>query len=258
MKLGYMMIARQPTARDQTAGTDRAQFATEQGFSEFYAPRQQDFTHTPIGRTNCPEKSELLRILPDLPKHPIPHVIAVDGERQLTCGPDTLRSLAVPSETVEQIKSNVLQGHSSLSVSWLSNTQLARHWAGQVTASTHAGLRARNEDWRVARTIYICDDPAKAEAAVKSDESPCRAYYTERADAGASSAQIDALIDDCVLYGTLQSVLASLCDIAECSGPFGTLTLVDHEWPDAQLAQRSMALLASEIAPYVQHNSVAI
>lgn len=258
MNLGYMMIPQQYTVPSQTALRGRAGLAHEHGFSEFYAAKHQQCEGAASALSESPEQSELLRILPDSPERPAPRVITIDGKRQITRGSNTRPSLAVPSQTEEQVKSNVIQGHASLSVSWLSNTQLARHWAAHVTASTHAGLRARSEDWRVARTILICEDPARAEAAVKSNESPCRTYYSNFAEVGSSTAQIDALIDDCVLYGTLQSVLGSLRDITADSGPFGTLTLVDHAWPDAQLAQQSIALLASEIAPLVQHNRVAI
>ena len=258
MNLGYLMVPQHNNAFNQAAQKDRGQLAYQHGFTEFYAPRY----HYDVDRSGpcseSPETSSFLDILPKPPQHPTPHVITIDGERRIGKGSKAVSGATVPSETAEQIKSNVFNKHSSLSMSSLSNNDLARHWAAHVTASTHAGLRARHEDWRVARTIIVCDDQARAEATVKSDESPCRAYYKNLAKTGSSDAQIDALIDDCVLYGSLKSVLSSLRKITAVSGPFGTLTLVDHAWPDAQMAQHSIALLASGIFQNAQHNRIAI
>jgi alkanesulfonate monooxygenase SsuD/methylene tetrahydromethanopterin reductase-like flavin-dependent oxidoreductase (luciferase family) len=153
-----------------------------------------------------------------------------------------------------QVIANANDRRGTLSVSWLNTTELAKHWAAHVSGSTHAGLRAREEDWRVARTIFICDDAARAEAIVKAEDSPCRAYYSEIAQENAAHGDVDTLLDDCVLFGTLQTVLDRLTDIAAASGPFGTLTLVDHAWADTELAKQSMGSLAAATAPIMQRN----
>lgn len=258
MKLGYMMVPQQRPLLQQTPQICRAEFAHAQGFSEFYATKQPDHSLISKAHSDSPEQSILLYVLPDLPQQPIPQVIAIDGERQTPQDQSALFSLAVPSKTAEQVRANIIQCRASLSVSWLSKTELAQHWSANVKGSTHAGLRTRAEDWRVARTIFVCDDSARAEAAVKSSDSPCRAYYRKLAKVGADDADIDALIDACVLYGTLGTVLDAIQDIAAASGPFGTLTLVDHAWSDTELAEQSIASLACAIAPVFQRTRVAI
>ena len=55
-----------------------------------------------------------------------------------------------------------------------------------------------------------------------------------------------ALIDACVLYGSQASVMAQLEDLAQTAA-FGTLVFVDHPWPDAALARRSMTLFADAV-----------
>lgn len=134
-----------------------------------------------------------------------------------------------------------------MSVSWLGADALARHWAACVTGSTHAARRARPEDWRIARTVVLHPDAARAEALAKHPDSPCRAYYRAHAAIGADDAAVDAVIDGCVLYGTPAMVRERICEIVDVSVRFGTLALIDHDWPDAGVARQSMALLADMV-----------
>jgi len=225
------------------------EFARDLGFSEFYAAEPQVDPFAPGALKGLPEHAPMLRTLPDVPLRPTPQVVAVDGEWQLQENTESLENLASPSVTPEQVAANARARRATLSVSWLNKSDLALHWAAQVTGSTHAGVRARPDNWRIARTIMVCEDEARAEAAVMSDDSPCRSYYSKMTGLDASSAEVDALIADCVLYGSLQTVLDGVHDIAATATPFGTLTLVDHVWPDADLARQSMASLASALAP---------
>ncbi|CUH68053.1 hypothetical protein TG4357_03364 [Thalassovita gelatinovora] len=255
MKLGYLNIPAEAVAacggRGAAPSHGRAQLARALGFSEFY-------TAAPYLKPGCalppelrPEQEPFLRILPDVPARSMPRLIAQNGEirtfAQLPTNP-----LAAPVRTACDVRAQSFQGHAPLSVSWLDTDTLARHWAAHVTGCTHAARRARPDDWRVARTVIVSNDPARAEAAAKDPDSPCRAYYRSHAPAGADDASIDALIDGCVLYGTPVSVLDRLQDITEVSAAFGTLTLVDHHWPDRALARQSMTLFAGAVLPTYQ------
>lgn len=258
MKLGYMNVRPKGIVSDQTRCTGRAIFARDLGFSEFYGVTDRKNHDCPNALCNNPEQADILRVLSDLPMSPTPRIVYA-GDQRRPLGPRlSPQPLTVPAHAAAQVKANAYQNHSSLSASWLTKEQLARHWAAHVTGSTHAGLRARPQDWRVARTIIICDDPARAEAAVKSGDSPCRDYYSKITKTDPNSAQVDRLIDACVLHGTLQSVLDELQEIVALSGPFGTLALVDHAWADEELAANSLASLASAVAPIFGRNRVAI
>ena len=258
MNLGYMMIPQRYAVNKPLDKISRAKLALRLGFSEFYASELNEHPSVHCAFSECPETADMLQVLPDLPELPTPHVVSVDGQRQNARATDASHRMVKPAESPEQVKTNSAQRYASLSASWLRKSQLAEHWAAHVTGSTHAGLRARPEDWHVARTILINDNPAHAEAAIKSDDSPCRKYYSKMANLKSSDPQVDALIDECVLYGTLQSVLDALDDIVAATGPFGTLTLVDHVWPDAELAARSISSLASAIAPMSRLSRAAI
>ncbi|MEP1585349.1 MAG: hypothetical protein ABJR46_09755 [Tateyamaria sp.] len=246
MKLGYLMVPRAEANGVPTRDTGRAQFARALGISEFYTVEPQD--HAMAGQTlvSSPEQAEALRTCPELSEHRTPRVVAIDGKRQATFKPDIAANLTRPAVTPEHVKANARRRQATLSVSWLNTSDLAQHWSAHVSGSTHAGVRARPEDWRIARTILVCSDTARAEAAIKAKDSPCRAYYRKMAAPGTD---IDALMDDCVLYGSLDTVLSGLDGIVNATSHFGTLTLVDHAWTDETLAQQSLAAISSALAP---------
>lgn len=254
MNLGYLLI------RDgcKPERPKRAELARELGFSEFYtADTQGDLiaTKTPNG---CPELAASLRTMSNLPIKPGLQVAAINGKEQLPRDAAPSGNITRPSITPEQVMANAERQQATLSVSWLNQTELARHWAALVAGSTHAGHRARPEDWRVARTIVVSSDAERAEAAIKSDNSPCRAYYAKMAGSDATPSEVDTLLERCVLFGSLNSVLEELHEIAISSGPFGTLTLIDHAWPDEELAQQSVISLAGAIAPVTQRNRITV
>ena len=213
MKLGYLNILMQGNAGGSMQNTNRARFARSLGFTEFYGSVDLEDTTCPSAFCNDPEQAATLRVLPDSPKPAYPRIIASDAKVSPVGPSCPTRRIAVPSPSTEQITKNIQQDCESLSVSWLPKEQLARHWAAHVKGCTYAGKRACPTDWHVARTILICDDPARAEAAVKADDSPCRVYYGKVAHADPNSPQVEAMIDASVLHGTLQTVLDKLDEI---------------------------------------------
>jgi hypothetical protein len=258
MKLGYLNIPKQGFAGGSMQNTYRAHITRSLGFPEFYGDVNLDNSNCPGTFCNDPEQAAVLRVLPDLPKPAYPRIIASDELVQPLDTSCPTGRIAAPCPTTEQVMANIQKSCASLSVSWLTKENLARHWAAHVKGCTYAGKRACPTDWHVARTILICDDPARAEAAVKAKDSPCRAYYSKVAQAAPNSPQVDAMMDACVLHGTLQTVLDELDDIAATSGPFGTLTLVDHEWPNEALAITSLAALANAYAPMLRPKRIAM
>ncbi len=247
MKLGYLSI---PPLYPDGRGPDgpragrRDHLAEALGFSEFYAASA---TPRALTQRGGPEQQELLQIVPDRPVRRLPELVSVDGASRQQDGPGT-DLLAAPVEHVEDVRAQSFRGCAPLSVSWLDSDMLARHWAAHVTGCTHAARCARRQDWRVARTVVVDDDPARAEATAKAPGSPCRAYYRDVLAPGADDATVEALIDDCVLYGTQTMVGARLREMTEASGTFGTLTFVDHAWADAALARRSLILFSDAVS----------
>lgn len=250
MKLGYLRIPsappRTPIASKTGVRDDRAQCAQALGFTEFYGPPPGPPPVCPPRAAWGPEHRKFLQLDRKCPARRLPELVAVEGAAQM---PNTMRrpQTVAPVERASAVLAHCVQGYAPLSVSWLDSDALARHWAACVTGCTHAARRARPQDWRVARSVIVHPDPAQAEAMAKHPDSPCRAYYRDHAAIGADDAAIDALIDGCVLYGTATQVLAKLRAITDVSVWFGTLVVIDHDWPDAKSARQSLALLADAL-----------
>lgn len=258
MKLGYLRLrsdgAQAHNPNVPASDDDRMQFAQALGFTEFYTAEQDlhgvDATicasAIPPAAVHGSEDCPFLRVQRDLPIRPTPQLVAVDGEVQQdrAIAPS---KLVVPVHTVQEVHAQAVLGLAPLSVSWVGTDMLARHWAAHVTGCTHVARCARSQNWRIARTVIANDDPVRAEALAKDPNSPCRAYYRARAPQGADDAAIDALIDDCVLYGTPATILDRLAHLMAATAAFGTLTLIDHDWPAPALARQSIALFAGAV-----------
>ena len=59
------------------------------------------------------------------------------------------------------------------------------------------------------------------------------------------------MLDNLVIYGTVNSVVDQILKLREQTGDFGELVYAGMDWVDAQLAQRSMELMATEVMPRV-------
>ena len=162
MKLGYLFIppAGGQSRRPGHAAAMRAPLAKALGFSEFYAPL------TPSEDTPGPhatERQSLLHILPNPPEQLRPQLVLVDGQSR-DRGRPAPGPVAAPVSHAAQARMHSARGRAPLSVSWSDTDMLARHWAAHVTGCTHAGRCARPQDWRVARTVIVDPDAARAEA----------------------------------------------------------------------------------------------
>lgn len=242
MKLGYLSIAPDFATRnrpDRRPASDRAALAEALGFSEFYSELS-----APVSADD-PTENPLLRILPDRPADTGPRLASVDGVPRKRCvrkpGP-----MAAPADHPAALREHSMQGHMPLSACWQDADTLAQHWAAHVTGCTHGARCARRSDWRIARTVVVDDDPARAEAMVKAPDSPCRAYFAAHLPR-ADDATLEARLDACVLYGTAPQVMAQLGALHDALDGFGTLAFVDHAWADAARARRSMVLFADSV-----------
>ena len=60
---------------------------------------------------------------------------------------------------------------------------------------------------------------------------------------------LEAIVDQLVVRGTVASVVEQLLAFRESVGDFGTLLYAVHDWTDKALARRSMVLMAEEVMP---------
>ncbi len=155
-----------------------------------------------------------------------------------------------------------------LSANFLLPQWVATHWPNYVEGKQQAGLEASPGDWRVARTIFVNDDPAIAEAYGRGDEnSPYRYYYSKmlgkmrtlgrlnlfktRQDQPDEEITIEHVLDKLVLCGAPDQVAEKVLALQQETGEFGELVYAGLDWVDPDLARRSMELMATKVMPQV-------
>ncbi len=135
--------------------------------------------------------------------------------------------------------------------------------------ATHRAAVTDPAQWRIARSLFVADDDATAERYVREAKDAYRFYYwnllAKRRSGGAGNlasfkhdpampddaVSVDYLLDTMVIRGGVSRVVDELLALREQAGPFGTLLYCGHDWADAELARRSMTLMAEEVMPRV-------
>lgn len=158
-----------------------------------------------------------------------------------------------------------------LSANFLLPQWVATHWPNYVRGKEAAGVTASTQDWRVARTVFVADDPKVAERYGREDpNSPYRFYYAQmlakmrklgrlelfktHRDQPDDEVTLDGVLADLVITGTADSVAEQIIEFREEVGEFGELVYAGLDWVDPTLARRSMELMAQKVMPAV--NSV--
>ena len=155
-----------------------------------------------------------------------------------------------------------------LSANFLLPQWVATHWPNYVEGRESVGGQASPGDWRVARTVFVADDPAVAESYGRADaNSPYRYYYSKMLgkmrtlgrlglfktsrDQPDDEVTLEHVLDKLVICGTPDSVAEQVLELREQTGDFGELVYAGLDWADPDLAKRSMELMASKVMPQV-------
>ncbi|GIE97456.1 LLM class flavin-dependent oxidoreductase [Paractinoplanes rishiriensis] len=155
-----------------------------------------------------------------------------------------------------------------LSANFLLPQWVATHWPNYVQGKEAAGEVADPADWRIARTVFVADDAAVAEAYGRGNaDSPYRFYYSQmlkkmrklgrlelfktRRDQPDDEVTLDYVLDKLVITGTPESVTEQILSFREEVGDFGELVYAGLDWVDPRLAKRSMELMAQKVMPDV-------
>jgi len=159
------------------------------------------------------------------------------------------------------------RGWEPISANFLLPQWVQSHW-GRYADGCKEGARAADPaNWRVAKTVFVCDDAKKAKAYGLGAQSPYRFYYSQlltklqragRAnlfkhskDAPDDSVTLDGVMNDLVIAGSVNEVVDGLLTFREQVGDFGTLLYCGIDWADAPLARRSLELMAEKVMPAV-------
>ncbi len=145
---------------------------------------------------------------------------------------------------------------------------IANHWAGYARGCAEGGHKADRAIWRVARSIFVCEDEKLAQSYGRTDpNSPYRFYMKQlstklrlgrklaafKADPAMSddAVTLDYIMDELVIAGGVNHVVDQILALYERAGGFGTLLYCGKNWTDPALGRKSMALMAEKVMPAV-------
>lgn len=156
-----------------------------------------------------------------------------------------------------------------LSANFLLPQWVATHWPKYVEGKQSVGAEADPSDWRIARTVFVADDPETARRyAIDDPESPYRFYYGQmlrkmrklgrlalfktHPDQPDDEITLEGVLESLVVHGTPGQVAEQLLVLREQVGPFGELVYAGLDWVDPALARRSMELMATKVVPEME------
>ena len=154
-------------------------------------------------------------------------------------------------------------GWSLISANFLQPAWVNSHWQKMLEGWGEAGISADSEKWRVAKSIFVADDDKTATAYAKDPNGPYGHYYKSlmhkligngRADLfkgdpdmNDEDVTLEYVLDSLVIAGSVSRVIDEIHALRDQVGEFGTLVYAGHDWADAKLAKRSMALMAEQV-----------
>ena len=159
------------------------------------------------------------------------------------------------------------RGFIPISANFIATWSLATHWPAYCAGAETTGLTPDPAQWRLARSIYVAESDAEAEAFVQTPGNPYDYYYEylfkifDRADFKApfvANKDDDpnlltphASRDGCVIHGSPDTVAEKVLALREEVGDFGTLVYAAHDWTDKARMKNSIRLMAEEVMPRI-------
>lgn len=157
------------------------------------------------------------------------------------------------------------RGWLPISANFLMPKWVATHWPKYAEGRERVGTTPCTGDWRVARSIFVADDLAKAREYALGPDSPYRFYYNQLLtklkkngrvvlfksdpDMPDDAVTLDSVMEQLVIWGTPSKVADDIAKFQDQVGDFGTLLYAGKDWADPDLARRSMVLLAEKVVP---------
>lgn len=176
-------------------------------------------------------------------------------------------AISVSSPNSGSIRIAAREDFMPISANFVAAWVVKTHWETYCDELTKLGKTPDSTKWRVARSIFVADTDAAAEAHVKRPGGTFDWYYDymfqvyDRMGSGALLAPFthtdpatitkEMVRDNFVIYGSPETVAAKILALREEVGPFGTLMMTAHEWDNKALMRRSMELLATKVMPMV-------
>jgi alkanesulfonate monooxygenase SsuD/methylene tetrahydromethanopterin reductase-like flavin-dependent oxidoreductase (luciferase family) len=159
------------------------------------------------------------------------------------------------------------RGWGPISANFLMPEWVKSHWPKYVEGRNAVGAIASPSDWRIAKSIFVCDDEKTAQRYALESGGPYHFYFQQltrkligggrsnlfKTDPNMPDSEITPsfVTKRLVLAGTVNSVVDQILAFREQVGDFGNLVYACHDWMDPALGKRSMELFANEVMPKV-------
>jgi alkanesulfonate monooxygenase SsuD/methylene tetrahydromethanopterin reductase-like flavin-dependent oxidoreductase (luciferase family) len=157
------------------------------------------------------------------------------------------------------------RGWDPISANFLMPKWVATHKDSYVEGCIAGGRMVEFANWRVAKSVFVAEDAAVARDYARGPKSPYVHYYNslftklmrngrsnlfkEDPDMPDAELTLEHVLDRCVICGSPEEVAERLTAFREEVGPFGTLLYAGHDWVNADLARKSMRLMAEHVLP---------
>ena len=138
---------------------------------------------------------------------------------------------------------------------------LPTQWSFAEEAAAKSGKRVRREDWRVVTAWHIAETRAEAEAQARDGLMRWHNEYTVgtlmRPGAEAYASPDDAIYQTARaegaagVIGTPDDLIASIRNLKDISGGFGSIIGFAHDWANRENTRRSWDLVARYVMPEV-------
>ena len=156
----------------------------------------------------------------------------------------------------DPITSNYVQAH------WV-----ATHLPKYLEGLEQAGRPVTGSGWRIAKSIFVSRDHAKALAYAKTPNGPYGFYFRNIMtkligngrpelfrfwpDQPDDQVTLEQSLNTQVIAGDVNSVVDQILAFREQTGEFGTLLYTGHDWQDPPQDRQSMELMVTEVMPRV-------
>lgn len=160
------------------------------------------------------------------------------------------------------------RGWIPVTANFIGSWAVKTHWEVYEKAAREAGHKVDPQMWRVARSIYVANSDAEAEAFVKQrggtfdhyfwylytlwDRGGIKGAYVPHPDMKAEELDSHELLrDNYVIWGSPETVAEKLVALRDEVGHFGNLLMYSHDWAEPDKMKRSMRLMAENVLPMV-------
>jgi alkanesulfonate monooxygenase SsuD/methylene tetrahydromethanopterin reductase-like flavin-dependent oxidoreductase (luciferase family) len=159
------------------------------------------------------------------------------------------------------------RGWIPMSINIVPTRVLKTHWDTVESSARAKGRTASHGDWRIARDIHVAEttEQARREAIDGAIGRDFHDYFLpglkamrmfslfkHDPDMSDEAVTLEYLADNVWIVGDPDEVARKLRSLYADVGGFGVLLAMAHDWPDQQVWQRSMTLLATEVMPHLQ------